>query len=64
MSGSLDLGLTRREAGGDSLGLMRLSLALEKSLGRKLTFDQLDSDMTAPPGSPSAGILPAGFTRR
>ena len=48
MSGSLDLGLTWREAGGDSLGLMRLSLALEKSLGRKLTFDQLDSDMTAP----------------
>ena len=47
MSGSLDLGLTWREAGGDSLGLMRLSLALERSLGRKLTFDQLDSDMTA-----------------
>ena len=47
MSGSLDLGLTWREAGGDSLGLMRLSLALEKSLGRKLTFDQLDPDMTA-----------------
>ena len=47
MSGSLDLGLTWREAGGDLLGLMRLSLALERSLGRKLTFDQLDSDMTA-----------------
>ena len=47
MSGSLDLGLTWREAGGNSLGLMRLSLALEKSLGRKLTFDQLDPDMTA-----------------
>jgi thioesterase domain-containing protein len=47
MSGSLDLGLTWLEAGGDSLGLMRLSLALEKSLGRKLTFDQLDPDMTA-----------------
>jgi acyl carrier protein len=46
LSGSLDLGLTWREAGGDSLGLMRLSLAFEKSLGRKLTFDQLDSDMT------------------
>ena len=39
--------LLRREAGGDSLGLMRLLLALEKSLGRKLTFDQLDPDMTA-----------------
>jgi hypothetical protein len=47
MSGSLDLGLTWREVGGDSLGLMRLSLALERSLGRKLTFDQLDPDMTA-----------------
>jgi len=47
MSGSLDRELTWREAGGDSLGLMRLSLALERSLGRKLTFDQLDPDMTA-----------------
>lgn len=38
---------TWEEAGGDSLASLHLLLYLEKALGRKLTFDMLQPDMTA-----------------
>lgn len=58
---AIDPALSWEEAGADSLLSLRLLLQLEKTLGRKLSFDIIDPDMTIPElaGRLALGGLPA-----